>query len=79
MESNWRLGVFEKYGSDTGFQLLASIRTHPSGRWLLKESDTLATVRNASGPGPDGFGTILQTITVTAAMRFPYGFLVVGD
>jgi hypothetical protein len=79
LESNWRWNVYDQYGVATGFQLFARILSVPGFRWLLKESNTRATVRTNTTPGPDGFGTILQVLNLTPADRFPYGFNVVGD
>lgn len=79
MESKWRWNLFDLYGTDTGFQLAARILGIPFLAWVLKESNVKATIRRPTGPGPDGFGVILATLTLTPADRFPYGFSVEAD
>lgn len=79
MESEWRRNVYAVYGTDTGFQLFAWLCGFVGSRGLLKESNTRATVRDVTVPGPDGFGAIVEVLVLTPADRFPYGRCVEPD
>lgn len=79
MESNWRMNVFDVFGSDTQFELCARLLTWllPGQGWLVKVNPTFSATWQTAFPG--AIPALISFETRDPADHFPYGLGVLPD